>query len=110
MNHDREALPVEVSRRGLLRLGLIVAVCFVLASMMPSGLVMATFSSFMTFAALASALLAALMREPIWAGHVTRWDQSSVLLALGLIAGWIVDPEAAVEALDQIEAARAQSS
>lgn len=109
MNGDREPLPVEVSRRGLLRLGLIVAVCFVLASMMPSGLVMATFSSLLTFGALASAVLAALTREPIWAGHVTRWDQSSVLLALGLIAGWIVDPEAAVEALDQIEAARAQS-
>lgn len=110
MHHDRESLPVEVSRRGVVRLGLMVAVCFFLASMMPSGLVMATFSSLLTFAALVSALLAALTREPVWAGHVTRWDQSSVLLALGLIAGWIVDPEVAAEALDQIEAARAQSS
>jgi hypothetical protein len=98
------------SRRALVRLGLVMAICFFFATTMPRGLIMATFSSLLTLAAMGTVIFALLLREPVWAGYVTRWDQASVLLALSLIAGWTVDPDAAAEALSQIETARAASA
>jgi hypothetical protein len=110
MQHEREPLASGSSRRALTRLGLITAVCFFFASMMPAGLIMATFSSLLTLGALGRVVFAALLREPLWAGYVTRWDQASVLLALSLISGWTVDPEAAAEALAHFETARATAA
>jgi hypothetical protein len=110
MQHEREPEGTGSSRRWLIRLGLIVAICFLFASMMPAGLIMATFSSLAMLGALATAVLAALLREPVWANHLTRWDQASLLLALGLIAGWTADPDAAAEALAQLETTRAAAA
>jgi hypothetical protein len=36
---------------------------------------------------------------------LTRWDQGSVLLALSILAGWAVDPQAAADALSRLEEA-----
>ncbi|MGH6913730.1 MAG: hypothetical protein ACREH3_08505, partial [Geminicoccales bacterium] len=100
----------RANRAGAMRLGLIVAVCVWLASLMPDGLFAPTLSSMLTVAALVSALLAAITREPVWALRLTRWDQASVLLALGMLAGWAADPEAAAEALSQLETSAASPS
>jgi hypothetical protein len=110
MQQKREPKAAASSRRGLIRLGLIVAICFFFASMMPAGLIMASFSSLAMLGALATAVFAALLREPVWADHLTRWDQASLLLALGLLAGWTVDPHAAAEALAQLETTRAAAA
>jgi hypothetical protein len=64
----------------------------------------------LTVAALISALLAAITREPLWPPRLTRWDQASVLLALSILAGWATDPDAAAEALSQLETSGAAPS
>jgi hypothetical protein len=93
----------RANRLGAIRLGLIVAVCAWLASLMPDGLFASTLSSMLAVAALISALLAAIVREPLWPPRMTRWDQASVLLALSMLAGWAADPDAAAEALSRLE-------
>jgi hypothetical protein len=100
----------RANRAGAIRLGLIVAVCAWLASLMPGGLFAPTLSSMLTVAALISALLAAITREPLWPPRLTRWDQASVLLALSMLAGWATDPDAAAEALSQLETSGASPS
>lgn len=110
MQQDQSVATGEVTRRSLIRLGIMVAICFFFSSLMPAGLVMATFSSLLMLGALVTALFAALTREPVWPDYVTRWDQSSVLFALGLIAGWTVDPQAASDALVRLEQAQSPGS
>ena len=100
----------RANRVGAIRLGLIVAVCVWLASLMPDGLLAPTLSSMLTVAALFSALLAATARDPLWPPRMTRWDQASVLLALSMLAGWATDPDAAAEALSQLETSTASPS
>jgi hypothetical protein len=100
----------RANRAGALRLGLIVAVCAWLASLVPDGLFAPTLSSMLTVAALVSALLAAITREPVWSLRLTRWDQAGILLALGMLASWASDPEAAAEALGQLETSSASRS
>jgi hypothetical protein len=100
----------RANRLGAIRLGLIVAVCAWLASLMREGLFAPTLSSMLTIAGLISALLAALAREPLWPPRMTRWDQASVLLALSMLAGWAADPDAAAEALSRLEGATASPS
>jgi hypothetical protein len=97
----------RANRIGALRLGLIVAVCVWLASLMPDGLFAPMLSSMLTVTALVSALLAAIAREPVWSPRLTRWDQASILVALGMLAGWATDPEAAAEALGHLESSSA---
>ena len=100
----------RANRAGAIRLGLILAVCAWLASLMLGGLFAPTLSSMLTVAALISALLAAITREPLWPPRLTRWDQASVLLALSILAGWATDPDAAAEALSQLETSGAAPS
>jgi hypothetical protein len=100
----------RANRAGALRLGRIVAVCAWLASLMPDGLFAPMLSSTLAVTALVSALLAAIMREPVWSPCLTQWDQASILVALGMLAGWATDPEAAAEALGQLETSGAAPS
>jgi hypothetical protein len=103
--HHEHASDDRINRVWLVRLGLVVGVCAIFAAMMPQGLVLPALSSLLTLGAFASALLAGIAREPVWPGHLTRWDQGSVLLALSILVGWAADPQAAADALSRLEEA-----
>jgi hypothetical protein len=103
--HHEHPPDERINRVWGMRLGLVVGVCALFAALMPQGLVLPALSSLLTLGAFASALLAALAREPVWPRHLTRWDQGSVLLALSILAGWAADPQAAAEALSRLEEA-----
>ncbi len=98
---DKRADQLQVRNRQVyVRLGIMVALAFFMASVMPPALVAPALSSILCFFAMASALVAAFTSERLSADHFTRWDQSAVLMALSLLAGFFVDPEALRAALE----------
>lgn len=84
----------ERDRQSLVRFGLLVAVAFFVASTAPPGLVMAAFSGFLFFGALAAALVAGMVGERLLPPHLTRWDEALALLALSILLGWMVGGDA----------------
>ncbi|MCB1833496.1 MAG: hypothetical protein KDH19_08670 [Geminicoccaceae bacterium] len=60
----------------------------------PHVLFAATISSFLSFAAGILATIALFSREPVLAGHLTRWDVAAALYAASMFAGFFVDIEA----------------
>ena len=60
--------------------------------MTESVLVPPALSQLLAYASLAAVIVAALRRERMFAGHLTRWDQAAALLALSLTAGAFTDP------------------
>lgn len=78
----------------LVRLAWFVGLALLLALVGPRPLFAATFSALLGLAALALSLAAALLREPVWQQHLTRWDVAAVLYLLSVLFGWAVDPEA----------------
>lgn len=77
----------------LVRFGILLAAAAFIASTVPGVLFAATFSSFLFVFSLGSAIAGALAREPMGAGHLTRWDQAAALMALSILAKLFVDPE-----------------
>ncbi len=82
------------------RLGIVVALAVFMASVMPPALVAPALSSLLSFFAIASGLVAAFTSERLFADHFTRWDQGAVLMALSLLAGFFIDPDAMQAALE----------
>ena len=60
----------------------------------PQVLFAATISSFTGFAAGVVATLALFARDPLWVGHLTRWDVAAALYAASLFTGFFVDIDA----------------
>lgn len=87
---DRSA----ADRAALARLAWFIGLALVLALIGPPELFGATFSAFLGAGALAVSLSATILREPVWAAHLTRWDMAAVLYALGTLFGWSVDRDA----------------
>ena len=73
------------------RLAIIMAICFALSAMAPPGLVLATFSSLLFVGAMVSMLAGTLRREPLFAPHLTRWDEAAAFLIASIVTAWLVD-------------------
>lgn len=86
----------------MLRVAAICAVAFWLASYLPPALVGLAMAQFLTVAAFASATVAALLRQHLFAAEVTRWDEAALLGFVSLLAASTVDPEAARLAADSL--------
>ena len=93
-----EDLRTRPERRGpsptdiaLVRLAWTIAIALVLAFAAPGPLFAATFSATLGIGALAMSAAAAVVREPLWPAHLTRWDCSAVLYLLASAFGWLVD-------------------
>jgi phosphoribosylcarboxyaminoimidazole (NCAIR) mutase len=98
--HHRFELPA-----GLLRVAGVFALSLLLSSQLPHVLVPVAMSEMLGFAALASASVALLGRQPVTALRMTPWDEAAALLAMSLLAGMLVDPNAAKEAVEALKAA-----
>ncbi|MCG8354246.1 MAG: hypothetical protein MI920_01620 [Kiloniellales bacterium] len=91
---ETEVEAALLNRRVLLRVGLMAALALAISSALPPALIAPALSSFFFLFAMASGVVAGLSGERPFAPHLTRWDQSAMLMALGLVAGFFVDPEA----------------
>lgn len=94
------------SEAALWRLGLFLSFALLLSSVMPAGLVAATFGALVKIGALVSVAVAMVLREPLWVPFVTRWDEAAILFLVGGLAGLFVDPELVIQALAEHGAAR----
>ena len=75
----------------VLRVAGAASISFVLATFLPSALLLMAMSQFLSVSALAAAIVALLLREPINAPRVTRWDEAAILFAAALLVGFFVD-------------------
>jgi len=75
----------------LVRLAWMIAIALVLALAAPGPLFAATLSATLGIGALATTVAAAVVREPVWPAHLTRWDCSALLYVLASAFGWLVD-------------------
>lgn len=100
--HDTEPDIKARNMAGLIRLGLVIGVSLLFASLGPPALVPSALSAFLSVGAMAAALLAALSRESTAAAHLTRWDEAALLLALSIGAGWFADPDAVAAAVEAL--------
>lgn len=89
------------NRASALRLGMMLGVALLLTSTVPAELRLATLSGLLFVSAFIASAFAALSRDRLLAPHVTRWDESAVLLALSTAIGFFVDPAIVESALQQ---------
>ena len=87
-------------RAALARLAWFIGLALALALTAPQPLFAAAFSTFLSIGALVLTLSAAILREPVWRAHLTRWDTAAVLYVLGTIFGWLVDRDAVREIMN----------
>lgn len=95
--HADPVVAAERCRRALIRFAILLGAGVTLAWLGPAALFAPTLSSFLGVAALATAAMALIGREPIWQPVITRWDVAAWLEAVGLFSGLFVD-NAAVRA------------
>ncbi|MQX37734.1 hypothetical protein [Roseospira navarrensis] len=81
----------------LLRLGLFTSFALLIASTLPSPLVVASLSSLLWIGALVAAIGAALRGESVHRPALTRWDEAAVLMGASLLLGFFVDEAAVAE-------------
>ncbi len=81
-------------RAALARLAWLIGLALILALVGPPELFGATFSAMLGVGALAVSLTATILRESVWAPHLTRWDMAALLYLLGALFGWSVDSDA----------------
>ncbi|MBG06587.1 MAG: hypothetical protein CMM59_21215 [Rhodospirillaceae bacterium] len=86
----------------LFRTGLSMAICFVMATTMPSGLMLASLQSLLLFGAIIFCGMAMLAREKVRAPQVTRWDAAALHLFMSMFCAMLVDPQAVLEALEAL--------
>lgn len=84
----------------VMRVGAFCAVGFFLASHLPTAMVGLAFAQFLTVAALACATLGAILRQPLFAPVVTRWDEAATLGLIAMLAALTVDPAAVQQAAE----------
>jgi hypothetical protein len=88
------------NRQSAFRVGLMIAMSFLLATTAPQPLVMAAFSSMALISAFVILGFAMVMGERMWTSHFTRWDEAAVMLGVSLLAGLFVDPAAIQKAME----------
>lgn len=98
-----EAELEEKNTQSLIRFALLFGIGVFFSSGAPDGLMAASLSSLLFIGSLASALVAILTGDKLFAEHFTRWDEAAGLMVLSTIAGWFVDPEALQVALQNVE-------
>lgn len=87
-------------RTALTRLGLMLALAVLFASMAPPGLALASASSLLWLAGLATAMIGAFAGERVEAPVFTRWDVAAALLLFSMLAGAFVDPALVEQAIN----------
>ncbi|MEI8394830.1 MAG: hypothetical protein WCF85_08855 [Rhodospirillaceae bacterium] len=92
-----------VNDQSLIRVGLTFAVCMLMASTAPLGLVFAILNGLLAACAIMALAVAAVLRDRVFAPHLTRWDEAAALAAASLISGWFVDPDAVRATLEAME-------
>lgn len=92
---DRRAHGPEAHNRGVLVMTVLsIAAAYALAAFAPAPLVLATFSGLLGLSAIATLMVAALMRQRPFASHLTLWDKAAILALVSMCAGLMVDSEA----------------
>ena len=76
-----------------------------LVSGLPAVLVPPALSQLLGFAGLVAAVIAALSREHMFAGHLTHWDQAAAFMGLSVLAAAFTDPTAVGEFMESLAAA-----
>ena len=89
----------------VLTVGVLGVVILYFASGLPAALVAVAVREMLFLAAACFFVLAALRRERMWGETLSGWDQAAMLMALSLLAGMFIDPEAASQAMLQLKAA-----
>jgi hypothetical protein len=89
--HQESRNPATEDRFALYRLAWFLGVAVVLALTAPHPLFAATLSSLLGLGSLVVSLAAFVLREPVAAGHFTRWDVAAVLYLLSAFFGWFVN-------------------
>jgi len=77
--------PVDPNQEHLIRWGLTVAFSLFFASLYPLPVVPVMLGTFLLMGALGSCMAAGLRREPVFAPHLTTWDEAAASAALGLL-------------------------
>ena len=94
----------ERMNRAILRgTALIMAICLAFALPQADALIAPMFSGYLFAAAGAAMLWGLFTRTVPTAPHLTHWDQAALLLAASLFAGFFTDPDAARQAMQQIQ-------
>ncbi len=92
-DRNSSAPMIDPNMPSLLRLALFLVIALVMSLTMPHDLFAYGFSGMLGFGAFISALTASFVREKVRAPHLTRWDESAVLMAISLLVGFFVDPQ-----------------
>jgi len=92
-----------VNTASLLRVGLFVSLALLIASTMPAPLMVASLSSLLWVGSLVSALAAPFVREPVFAPHLTRWDEAAMLMAVSLLLSFFVNRQAVIEHVEALQ-------
>ncbi|MBB4265132.1 hypothetical protein [Roseospira visakhapatnamensis] len=96
-----------LNQASLLRLGLFLSIALLVGSTAPQGMLLAVVSPMLWVGAIVSALVAAFLSEnAMQAPHLTRWDESAVLMLVSLGLGFFIDHQAVIE---QVETLRGPS-
>jgi hypothetical protein len=95
--------PEDYNRAIIRSTAFMLVVCLGLALTQPDALLAPVFAGYLFAAAGASVLGGLIARKPLFAPHLTHWDQVAFLLAVSLIAGFFTDPETAREMLEQLQ-------
>lgn len=98
------------NRHSLTRLGLMVAVTLMVATMAPPPLMLAMFSSMALVGAMVIAAFALLFREQPTARHFTRWDEAMAMLGLSMLTGFLIDPEVVQATIEGTQGTRHAST
>ena len=79
--------------QSLIRVATIGAICLLLASMAPPGLVAASLSSLLFIGALVSLAIGALQGERLFPEHLTRWDEAATFFLTSMMVAALVDAD-----------------
>ena len=94
----------------VLRVAGAASISFLLATFLPSALLLLAMTQFLGVSALAASIVALLLREPTDAPRVTRWDEAAILFAASLLVGFFVDPGSATATLHSLSHAASHAA
>ncbi len=95
--------PAQQNAAILRSTALMLTLCLAFALPQPDALLAPLFSGYLFAASGASLLWGVFTRPPVFARHLTHWDQALFLLAASLFAGLFTDPDAAREAVQHLQ-------
>lgn len=98
----------ELNVERLLGVGLVFAMAMFLASFLPKELVPLVVKELLFYGAIGTAIAAAFRREKLFDDHVTGWDQAALLILTGLLFGFLVDHDAALAVLTELQSGNSE--